>query len=312
MQARPYRVTHETRYEYEEPVTSARHLLHLTPRTTAWQTVHGHRCTVVPAPTERGDDTDFFGNGIVRLAIDRPHDELVIVTESTVEVRPRAPARSVRSPAWDAVQAELALAAPDVQFETAQYIAPSQFVPVHAELSAYARTRLRPGMPWLDALLALTLGIHADFEFDPEATTVSTPVRTVLARRKGVCQDFAHLMTSCLRSLGLPARYMSGYILTTPPPGKPRLIGADASHAWISAWCPGLGWVDFDPTNAKLADTEFVTLGWGRDFGDVTPIRGVVLGGGAQELDVRVTVLPLDEPAGSRPPPVVAPRARKA
>jgi transglutaminase-like putative cysteine protease len=136
--------------------------------------------------------------------------------------------------------------------------------------------------------------IQREFEFDPVATTLSTPVESVLKARRGVCQDFAHLMTSALRSIGLPARYVSGYLLTTPPPGRPRLAGADASHAWVSAWCPGLGWVDADPTNAKLADTEFVTVAWGRDYGDVPPLRGVMRGGGAQELEVRVTVEPVE------------------
>ncbi len=292
MSPQRYRVRHESHYEYGAMVTSGRHLLHLTPRATAWQTVIEHRREVEPTPTESSEDIDFFGNPIVRLAIDRPHDKLALITESLVEVRLR-PAPD-DTPAWDAVRATIAAASIDMQLELAQFIAPSPFAPIFAEAAAYAKRHLEPGRAWLPAVLGLAQAINAEFEYDPKATTIATPVRTVLARRHGVCQDFALVMVSCLRSIGLPARYVSGYILTTPSPGKPRLVGADASHAWVSSWCPGVGWVDFDPTNAKLATTEFVTLGWGRDVGDVTPVRGVVLGGGAQELEVRVTVTPVE------------------
>jgi transglutaminase-like putative cysteine protease len=288
-----YRVRHESDYEYGAMVTSGRHLLHLTPRSTEWQTVLEHRRKVEPMPTESSEDLDFFGNPIVRLAIDRPHDKLALVTESLVAVRMRP--MPIETPAWDAVRATLAKGPVELQLELAQFIAPSPFAPIFAEAAVYAKRHLEPGRAWLPALLGLAKTIHAEFEYDTEATTVATPVRTVLARRRGVCQDFALVMASCLRSVGMPARYVSGYILTTPAPGKPRLMGADASHAWVSSWCPGVGWVDFDPTNAKNATTEFVTLGWGRDVGDVTPVRGVVLGGGAQELEVRVTMTPVEE-----------------
>ena len=184
--------------------------------------------------------------------------------------------------------------------------ASSALAPVLAATADYARASLPDDQPWLACLLELTRRIHAEFAFDPEATTLTTPVAEVLQDKRGVCQDFAHLMISCLRSLGLPARYVSGYILTHPPEGKERLLGADASHAWVAAWCPTLGWVDFDPTNGKLADTEFITLGWGRDFSDVTPLRGVVLASGSQELEVSVTVLPL-APLVARPAPLQTP-----
>jgi len=287
-----YRVTHETAYEYGAMVTSGRHLLHLSPRDTEWQTVVEHRWKSDPDPTESSEDHDYFGNRIARFAIDRPHDRLVLTSESLVDVRARG--QGVATPAWEVVREAIANAPIARQFELAQYVAPSAFAPVFAEAAAYAKRHLGAGEAWVDALLGLACAIHAEFEFDPDATAVGTPVRTVLARRRGVCQDFAQVMTSCLRSIGLPARYVSGYILTTPPPGKPRLVGADASHAWVSSWCPGIGWVDFDPTNAKLATTEFVTLGWGRDFEDVTPVRGVVLGGGGQEIEVRVTMMPVE------------------
>ena len=177
--------------------------------------------------------------------------------------------------------------------EACRYLYASPHVTCFPELEAYARISYTPGRPQLDATLELTHRIFDEFEFDGKATDISTPLEQVLRGRRGVCQDFAQLMIGCLRSIGLPVRYVSGYILTHPPAGKPRLIGADASHAWVSVFFPGLGWVDFDPTNRCLVQHEHITLGWGRDFRDVTPMRGIVLGGGKQALDVQVTVTPL-------------------
>ena len=288
-----YRVVHETRYRYPQAVTSARQQAHLTPRATAWQSVEQHRLTITPAPTERAEDEDYFGNPVTRCAIEGRFDEQIIHAESVVTVQPHAPAVDAASPDWRSVRELCAESPPALRFDLAQFIAASDLAPVLAEAASYAKNHLREGGPWLTCLLNLTRAINQDFAFDPAATTLTTPVAEVLEKKRGVCQDFAHLMISCLRSTGLPARYVSGYILTHPPAGQPRLIGADASHAWVSAWCPEFGWVDFDPTNGKLADTEFITLGWGRDFSDVTPLRGVVLGSGGQELEVRVTVTPL-------------------
>lgn len=286
------RVLHETRYDYAVPVTSGRHLLHLTPRMTQDQRLINHACRVSPTPGDIRADHDFFGNAVCRVSIDEPHGRLDIVAESLVEVRSPAPARDAPSPTVDAVRAAVAGGPAELRYALANFLGPSPLVPVLPEAAAYARDLLAPDQPWLAGVLALAERIHGDFEFDPGATTIATPLREVLARRRGVCQDFAHLLTSCLRSTGLPARYVSGYVLTTPPPGQPRLLGADASHAWVSAWCPGLDWVAVDPTNARFIDAEFVTLGWGRDFGDVTPTRGTVAGGGGQVLTVRVTVAP--------------------
>jgi transglutaminase-like putative cysteine protease len=181
--------------------------------------------------------------------------------------------------------------------EPAQFLYESPHVELFRDLAAYAEPSFAKGRDMLGAASDLARRIHADFTFDPKATSVSTPLREVLAKRRGVCQDYAHFMAGCLRMLGLPARYVSGYILTAPPPGKPRLVGADASHAWVSVWCGEAGganaWVDVDPTNNMLVGEQHVTLAWGRDFSDVTPMRGVILGGGEQELEVRVTVTPL-------------------
>ena len=289
-----YRVIHETRYVYSAAVSSARQIAHLTPRATDWQTVHEHWLTISPAPTEQSEGEDFFGNRVTRFTHDSGFDQQLIHAESLVEVRPHTPAEDAASPDWRSVRETCAGGPPALRFELAQFCAASSMAPVLPEAAAFAKGALREGGPWLSRLLELTNIIHTGFAFDPAATTLTTPVLEVIEKKRGVCQDFAHLMISCLRSAGLPARYVSGYILTHPPAGQPRLTGADASHAWVSAYCPELGWVDFDPTNGKLANTEFITLGWGRDFSDVTPLRGVVLGGGSQELEVRVTVMPLD------------------
>lgn len=285
-----YHITHETHYRYSHTVASGRQLAHLTPRVTSWQDVRSHRIEVDPSPAERADGTDYFGNPVVRFAVDCPHDALLIRAESVVDVESHAPAPKDRSPAWESALAFEDLLAPENDLDLAQYRVSSPMGPVLQEALDYARPSFDRERPWLDALMDLTRRIKADFVYDPTATTVTTPVVEVLGHRHGVCQDFAHLMISCLRSLGLPARYVSGYVLNSLPAGKERLAGADASHAWVAAHCPDLGWVAFDPTNGKLADIEFVTVSWGRDFSDVTPLRGVVLGSGEQELAVRVAV----------------------
>ena len=207
-------------------------------------------------------------------------------------------ARPGASEPWEGVRARLQPPQQPPELLVAQARERSSQLPWSKEAFLYAAQSLEPGRDWLEAVTDLMRRIHRDFEFEPGATTTSTSVETVLAKRKGVCQDFAHLMISCLRSHGLPALYTSGYLLTNPPPGKPRLAGADASHAWVRAWSPGHGWVEFDPTNDTLADERFVVLGWGGDFADVAPLRGVILGGGEQQLEVEVSVWPLADEAG--------------
>jgi len=216
-----------------------------------------------------------------------------VVARSVVELGSHAPDVAAGSPAWEQALAAPGVWGPDADLDVEQYRVASPMVPLLEESIDYARASFAPGRPWLEALLDLTCRIRAEFRYDPKATTLTTQVREVLEHRRGVCQDFAHLMLSCLRSLGLPARYVSGYVLNHVPPGTERLSGADASHAWVAAHCPRLGWVAFDPTNGKLADLEFVTLGWGREFSDVTPLCGVVLGGARQKLTVAVDVQPL-------------------
>jgi transglutaminase-like putative cysteine protease len=295
-----YHVVHETSYSYDSPVSLSRQHLHLTPRDCPWQSCLAHEIAIDPAPTLALSRFDHFGNPVRQFAIEAPHSSLLVRAESTIEVRPHWPDGRLldslaNSPSWEAVRAALAYGAMPVRLEANSFLFESPYVRVKREFAAYADPSFTPGRPLLEAVQSLMSRIHSEFEFDPEATTVSTPVLKILEEKRGVCQDFAHLMLACLRSLGLAARYVSGYLLTQPPPGQARLIGADASHAWISVYCPnasGAIWVDFDPTNNLLPDTQHITLAWGRDFGDVSPLRGVILGGDAHELDVAVTVTP--------------------
>jgi transglutaminase-like putative cysteine protease len=297
-----YHVIHETRYRYESPVSISRQLLHLTPRDGPWQSCLEHRIGIDPVPGMDESRLDCFGNPVRQFTIESPHNNLVVYAESRVEVRPHSPDRPfAESPAWDSVRDALIYGAFPVRLEACAYLFESPYVRVKREFVLYAKPCFPPGRPLLEGIQALMAQIFKEFKFDPKATSVATPVLEVLEKKRGVCQDFAHLMLSCLRSLGLPARYISGYLLTQPPPGKPRMIGADASHAWISVFCPtddGCGfWIDFDPTNNLLPDTQHITLAWGRDFGDVSPLRGVILGGNAQAPEVAVTVTPYGEAA---------------
>ena len=292
-----YRITHETSYHYENPVSVSRQQLHLTPRDCPWQSVIAHAIVIEPEPTLCLSDLDHLGNPVRRFAIEAPHDRLQVCAESTIEVRPRLPVAVETVPTWESVRDALAYGAVPVHLEANRYLFESPFVRVKHEFSAYAKPCFVPGRPLLEAVEALMNRIYSEFKFDAAATTISTPVLKVLETKRGVCQDFAHLMLSCLRSLGLAARYVSGYLLTQPPPGQPRLIGADASHAWVSVYCPvadGGLWIDFDPTNNLMPGTQHITLAWGRDFGDVSPLRGVILGGDAHEPRVAVTVMPVE------------------
>lgn len=292
-----FRVEHRTRYVYAGTVSTSRHIVYLRPLAHARQHVHSHALMIDPRPERSVQRTDFFGNVVEQFVLLKPHTELNVDAVSLVEVAPRAePPRADASPPWERVREAYRYAkGRDVPAEHAeQFVYPSPYVTSAAEFADYATVSFSPGRPLLDAALDLTHRIHAEFRFDPSATTIATPTSRVLADRRGVCQDFAHLQLACLRSLGLAARYVSGYLLTDPPPGQPRLIGADASHAWISVHCPVNGWVDLDPTNDVLPDARHITLARGRDYGDVSPLRGVILGGAEHKLEVGVSVLPLD------------------
>lgn len=299
-----YRVIHDTHYVYDAPVALSRQLLHLTPRELDRQQCLQHQLQVTPEPSFTAAREDSFGNRATMLAFESAHDELWVRSESTVDVFAPDPSAYGNTPPWESVRDRLgyrAGTAPGAEALAAlPYRFGSPYGRIKRKFATYAADCFPPRRSLLDGVLALNAKIHREFAFDPEATTVATPVTDVLTRKRGVCQDFAHLMVSCLRSVGLAARYVSGYILTTPPPGQARLIGADASHAWVSVWCPGIDggearWIDADPTNNLLPGSQHVTLAWGRDFGDVSPLRGVILGGGEQTLKVSVTMLPLDQ-----------------
>ena len=286
-----YQVIHETHYSYEAPVALSQQLLHLTPRALAFQKLEQHRVGIEPEPSETAGRQDYFGNPVTQIVLARPHSALSVRAESLITVEPRsAPGNDAP---WENMREQLRRSGGEQSLAAAEFLFESPHVECFRDLANYAGPSFPPGRGLVEAALDFTRRIHGDFKFDPKATSVSTPLREVLAKRRGVCQDFAHLMIGCLRTLGLAARYVSGYILTTPPPGKPRLVGADASHAWVSVYCgSSTGWVDFDPTNNCLVSDAHVTLAWGRDFDDVTPMRGVILGGGEQELKVSVTVTP--------------------
>lgn len=293
-----YQVQHETTYRYESPVALSQQLLHLSPRELAYQRCEDHRLTIDPEPTETVTREDYFGNPVTQVLLAAAHGSLRVRADSKISIFARPAAQAGES--WEAVRDRLrtgaskaAVVTAALPLEALQHAFESPHIECFRDLASYANASFARRRPIVEASLDLARRIHADFTFDGKATSVSTPLREVLTRRRGVCQDFAHLMIGCLRTLGLAARYVSGYILTNPPPGRPRLVGADASHAWVSVWCGAAGWVDMDPTNNCLVSEQHVTLAWGRDFSDVTPMRGVILGGGDQVLEVRVTVMPL-------------------
>jgi transglutaminase-like putative cysteine protease len=292
-----YQIFHDTHYHYDSPVSLAQQLAHLWPRPCAWQRCTDRQLQIGPQPTSRRDELDVFGNPLTRLAFERPHDELLVNASLTIEVLPRPVLDFSKSAAWEHTRSALTYSSQPLSpelLEACRYRFESPYVHLKKNFVEFSQSCFPPGRPLLLGVQALMEKIFSEFTFDAEATQVATPLVEVLERRRGVCQDFAHLMLACVRSRGLAARYISGYLLTQPPPGQPRLIGADASHAWVSVFCPVSGWVDFDPTNNVQPALEHITLAWGRDFSDVSPLRGVILGGGNHDPEVRVTVMPLE------------------
>lgn len=293
------RMRHVTEYAYASRVELAAHMLHLCPRALPWQRVESFTLRVDPEPDRVSWANDHFGNPVAWLFLDSAHDRLRVDIEALVTVAPRPQPDPTATPAWEHV-ARAALG-PAGARDAAEFVFPSPMAPAVPDVRAYAAASFPPGRRLLPALLDLMRRIRRDFRFAPEVTTISTPVDQVLRLRAGVCQDFAHLMIVGLRGMGLPARYVSGYIRTVPPPGQARRRGADHSHAWVSAWLGAEhGWVDLDPTNDLVVGDEHVLLGWGRDYVDVSPIRGVLLGGGQHSLRVSVDIEPEEEQAARR------------
>ena len=287
-----YRVSHVTTYHYEELASVCHNELRLSPRAGSHQRPRRTQLRIDPTPSALVPQLDFFGNQVHFVTLQEPHRQLVITAKSDVEVTPAAPPDA--TPAWDGIRDRLRHGGGPEALDAYQFVFESPHVTLDDDLLAYAAPSFPAGHAILDGVCHLTRRIYAEFAYDQSATTVATPVADVLRERRGVCQDFAHLEIACLRALGLAARYVSGYILTTPPAGTPRLVGADASHAWLAVWLGDDGWVDVDPTNDQLPSDQHITVAWGRDYGDVSPLRGVVLGGGAHRMTVAVDVTPLE------------------
>ena len=288
-----YDIRHLTIYAYSRPVPFARCVLRVLPREGAGQRVLTSALAVAPRGAERRDGVCFFGNRTTTLTIAKPHRELRIEMTSRVEVMRTAAPFPAMTRHWEEV-AELALAAQSLAPDSpAQYLYPSRLAPTVPEITAYARKSFRAKRPIFEAGCDLMARIRREFRYDPEATEVATPIREAFSARHGVCQDFAHIMIAGLRGLGLPAAYVSGYLRTIPPPGQARLEGADATHAWVMLWCgPETGWIGLDPTNDLIVADDHNVTATGRDYADVSPLDGVLVGPGSQKLDVKVDVVP--------------------
>lgn len=289
-----YQLRHRTLFEYSTPVTFVYNMFRLMPRELPWQIVQESTLTVFPEPSVLSERIDYFGNNVVFCDIEQKHEVMHVLMESVIDIRPR-PVPVLPGMSWDAVCERLRGAKTSEGLDAFQFCFASPGVPLLPESKAYCIPSCKPGLSAHQVAIYLMQRIHTDFTFDSAATTVSTPVKEVLKNRRGVCQDFAHLMISCLRSVGIPARYISGYIQTTPPPGRARLEGADASHAWIGVYCPVNGWLDLDPTNNKMVDEQFITVAWGRDYQDVSPVTGVMFGGGKHQVRAEVDMIPETE-----------------
>ena len=289
-----YRVRHQTVYHYGGDVAHSHQLLHLSPRDLANQFCHSRSIALDPEPSTRREDTDAFGNLVTRLEYDLPHDRLEVLAEVGVEVRKARDVTDAESAAWEEVRGALNYSGRPmsaVHLDACRFRMESSFVRIKQTFSDYGEDCFAQGRPLLLAAEDLMHKIHRDFSYTPGATNVSTRVSEVFTARRGVCQDFAHVMLACLRSRDLAARCVSGYLRTTPQPGSDAgLLGADASHAWVSVFCPPHGWIDFDPTNDVRVGTGHIVIAWGRDFGDVSPLRGIIVGGGRHRLSVRVSV----------------------
>jgi transglutaminase-like putative cysteine protease len=288
-----YRVRHETVYRYGGDVAHSHQLLHLTPRDSANQTCRSRTITLDPQPSTRREDVDAFGNCVTRLEYDLPHDRLEVLAEVAVQVDAPRDVTDTESAAWERVRDALTYSGQPMtaaDLDACRFRMESSYVRVKQTFSDYAADCFAPGRPLLAGAESLMHKVHRDFSYEPGTTNISTSAIEAFAARRGVCQDFAHIMLACLRSRGLAARYVSGYLRTTPPGSDAALLGADASHAWVSVFCPPFGWIDLDPTNDVRVSTDHIVIAWGRDFGDVSPLRGVIVGGGRHRLSVRVSV----------------------
>lgn len=283
-----YIITHKTAYTYFEPVSLCHNIIRLAPRNTDTQLCKGITVKIHPHPDTIDEYEDFFGNKVIYFSIQQEHRQLTVNVTTEVEKKP-ATENFNHAATIEMVKQEL-LALSPYSNSIGQYIFETPMTAWDEEIGQYARKSFTPGRSVFEAARELTQRIYTDFEFKPGITTIATPLSIVMKERKGVCQDFAHIAIACIRSVGLPARYVSGYIETISPPGVEKLVGVDASHAWFSIYIPGQGWVDFDPTNNQLSGNQHITIGWGRDYADIAPLKGVILSSGLHELSVAVDV----------------------
>jgi len=284
-------VSHRTTYHYSTPVEIAQHLATIRPIACAWQRIVAHHECIDPEPSYITHHRDAFGNDVLYFSLETPHDHLQMTSETTVHLSPRWTSFDPQAtPVWENVAQALRFSANGGFLRESEFCFASPYIVPDAALRDYALPSFAPGTPLVVGAIDLMRRIHADFQYLPESTTFDTPAARAFALKSGVCQDFSQVMIGCLRALGLSARYVSGYLRNEPPPGQPKLIGADASHAWVSVYCPTHGWVDLDPTNNMLADLDHVTLATGRDYSDVSLLRGTLLGGGTHRIEVGVTV----------------------
>ena len=290
-----YKISHRTTYRYVSPVSVGDHVACLKPRSFAGNQLLSNSLTIHPQPVTQTERTDYFGNSLSFFAVQESHRELVVESRSKVRVDGGEDAAATDSPAWEESAQGLVEDDQPESLVARQYQFESPRIRLRPAFAAYAMESFTPGRALGESLRELTTRIHRDFRFDAKATNVRTPIEEVFAKRHGVCQDFAHVQIACLRSINVAARYVSGYLRTYPPPGRARLIGADASHAWVSAYCRGRGWLDMDPTNDVAPTDGHVTVAWGRDYGDVSPLRGLILGGGGHTLKVEVDMEPVGE-----------------
>lgn len=295
-----YRLRHTTRYDYTSSVTLSHNEARLLLRDLPWQKCENTRLMISPSPLRQHERRDFFGNRVIYFAIQDIHDSLEVTVESQVTTQPRPQPTSGMRTSWESVAEQLAPGSHHYNpvteaacLEARLFTLDSPFIQRQPELAEFAQQSFTPGRPLVEATLDLNQRIFDEFQYDSSFSSLATPVLDVLQSRRGVCQDFAHLAIGALRSIGLAARYVSGYLETQPPPGQEKLLGADASHAWLAVFVPGWGWMEIDPTNGSTPSERYLTLGWGRDYADVTPLKGVMNGGGEHELKVAVDVLPV-------------------
>jgi transglutaminase-like putative cysteine protease len=285
-----YEVTHSTVYSYSEEVSHCQNIAYLLPQSDARQSCERTEISISPFPAVSADHTDYFGNRFRYFSVEKPHRQLSVTAKTRIRTENPTQNDWENSPAWEQVAGIARNPTETADIAAVEFLLPSPFVALSAEFGEYAAESFSPGRPVLAAVLAFAQRIRKDFKYEQKSTTILTPLSDVFRHRRGVCQDFAHLAIAALRTIGIPARYVSGYIETYPPAGKPKMRGSDASHAWISVYAGAAGWFDFDPTNGKAITEEFIVTARGRDFGDVSPLKGILFGGGKHTLKVEVDV----------------------